>query len=157
MSRQAQLVFALAGLWGGAFAWNRAAMPRQERVARLTHTGAPAAAPELPLAWPDRVRPARDDRKVVRDLFATPATVRAATPEVSATPLPTPQAPTLRYVGFVADGSGRKVLLSGVDGIRAASEGDVLSGGWRLERIEAEQVVLRDMVTGTEATVPRDR
>lgn len=157
MSRQAQLVFALAGLWGGAFAWNRAAMPRQERVARLTYAGAPAEAPAPPLAWPERARPGSEDRKVVRDLFAMPTAARTPLAVPAASPTPTPPTPALRYVGFVADGSGRKVLLSGADGIRAVSEGDVLPGGWRLERIEPDRVVVRDVVSGTEATIPRDR
>ena len=157
MSRQAQLLFALAGLWGGAFAWNRAAMPEQRRVAKLTHTGVPSHEAGPVLEWPDRASLVAGDRNVTRDLFASPARNSPATPEASPSPAPTLTAPALRYVGFVADGSGRKVLLSGEGGIRAVSEGDIVPGGWRLERIESDRVVVRDVVSGNEATIPRDR
>jgi hypothetical protein len=154
VSRQAQLVFALAGLWGGAFAWNRAAMPRQERVAQLTFTGSPRATPAPLLVWPVPVGPSADEQRVVRDLFAASRKEPVASPV--STPTGTPAPPPFRYVGFVADGSGRKVLLSTSEGVRAVSEGDLLTGGWKLERVEADHVVIREVITGREAEVPRD-
>lgn len=159
MNRQVQVVFALAGLWGGAFAWNRSAMPHQERIARLIHTGAPVAETSVLLSWPERVPPAETERRVIRDLFvsggrAAPTAVIAA---ATSTPLPAPTPPVVRYVGFVADGAGRKVLLSGPAGIRAVAEGDLVGGGWRLERIESDRVVVRELETGIEAEVVRDR
>lgn len=158
MSRQVQLVFALAGLWGGAFAWNRAAMPQQERVAQLTNTGATRNAPQRALVWPQAVPLAAADRRVARDLFAV-RVAEASTPAPAQSPVgtPLPVAPPFRYVGFVADGAGRKVLLSTPEGVRAVAEGDLLTGGWILQRVEAERIVVRDAVSGSESIVPRDR
>ena len=152
MTRQAQLLAALVGLWGGAFAWNRAAVPRQERVARLTHTGGRPVEVAAP-AWPERPTLRAEDRVVVRDLFTVPKQVVATLP--AASPMPAPAAAPWKYVGFVADGSGRKVLLSGEGGITSAAEGDLLPGGWRLERIETEAIVVKNVVTNSETNIPR--
>ena len=163
MNRPAQLLLALAGLWGGAFAWNRAAMPHRERVPRLTYTGErePAGPSTTLPAWPDRHPPDPDLVRVQRDLFA-PSTARTvARPRITSTPEPVPvpsaTPPPWRYVGFVADGSGRKVLVSGEGGVRAVAEGDLLPGGWKVQRIEAGRIVLQDTVSRIEATISRDR
>lgn len=161
MTRTAQLLFALLGLWGGAFAWNRTAMPRQERVARLTYTEGQHAAEDSAsktIGWPDRGAVTTVDRRVSRDLFRRrTAAVVMRTPEATPTPTATSATAAWRYVGFVADGSGRKILLSGEGGVASVGEGDLLPGGWRLERIEAESVVIRDVVSGTETIIPRGR
>lgn len=154
MTRQARLLAALLGLWGGAFAWTQSTRPERRRVERLTHTGEPRDVATAPFAWPDRPPVRDEDRAVRRDLFAVAAP--AGTTTMAPTPRPAAIAPALRYVGFVADGGGRRVFLSGSNGVVAVAEGDVLAGGWRIERIDAERVSLRNVVEDAQVDIGRE-
>lgn len=94
---------------------------------------------------------------VRRDLFAAIAPRTASTAPVAPAPRPAPVPPALRYVGFVADGAGRRVLLSGTSGVVQVTEGDVLPGGWRIDRIEAERILVRSLFEDSIAEIPRSR
>lgn len=156
MSRQARLLFGLLGLWGGAFAWSQSTRPEQRRVARLTYTGEARAVPsQSAFSWPEAVAIRAEDRVVRRDLFASRVAAAPATPSATIARVP-PAAPPLRYVGFVADGGGRRVFLAGTAGVLTVAEGDVLPGGWRVERIEAERVSLRSVVEDVQVDIRRD-
>ena len=162
MRREARVLAGLLGLWGGAFAWTEAVRtPPQHAERRFTATTVPrASAGTAPPSWQPVVF--QDAERVVeRNLFeqhrekprpqpaATPIAVSSAAPEPSLPP------PAFRYVGFVADGNGRKVLLAGESGVRPASEGDLLEGGWRVEKITAEQIELTHLGDGRAASIPR--
>ena len=162
MRREARVLAGLVGLWGGAFAWTEAVRtPPQHAERRFTADSARRVpADPVPPPWsPIEFR--SNERVVARDLFAgerqrSPApTGTSPVAATTATPAPSLPAPSFRYVGFVADGNGRKVLLAGDSGVRPVSEGDVLEGGWRVERITAEQIELTHLGDGRAASIPR--
>lgn len=161
MTRQVQFLIALIGLWGGVFALGQSARPERRRVARLTHTG--AAVPRAmtsDVEWPPTTAVRAEDAVVHRDLFARRAATAPAmrsTPPSATVAVVGAAPPSLRYIGFVADGGGRRVLLAGSAGVLAVGEGDFLAGGWRVEAIHAERVVLKSLTGEERAEIERTR
>jgi hypothetical protein len=144
------------GAWPGAEAGDEVVAPAARRGSAAP--GARAAVPvpepevcgstELPRrsAWADEGRAAdpfaaRAPAPLAKPVVAVVKPFVGPLPEVVAPPPPPPQLP-YRFLGQWAerDGSQAKVFLLLGERLLMAAPGDLLEGGWRLDRIQASEL-----------------
>ena len=148
----AGLLFTLWASWkvGSGDGTDQSATVEPAPVQRRLPGPASAAAPALPLAWPQQP----DPRRPVADLFSLPLPPAPISQTVTAVPSPPLPVFRLKYMGRLDGiGAGSVFLTDATDRVISVKVGQAVGDDWVFAAMDARQLVFRHGPTGQEQKI----